>query len=198
MTENDFLFCFVLISHDSNSLKSMKAASIIKSLLIKDLVVLRMCSSLTSFAHVLAMKMAEWSFACNISPGSLSVHGFPSPWQIITKRIIASSDAVGQPLPIFVTERHPPWKLATSYLVAQGEFCCHPLLFYLDPYLLFPPKGRRRNLGLLKSRPFALCRSTSLLSPRCWFFKTLWIRVCWALGVNRRCLYSKEIFFLGC
>ena len=103
---------------------------------------------------------------------------------------------MGQPLPIFVTERHPPWKLATSYLVAQGEFCCHPLLFYLDPYLLFPPKGRRRNLGLLKSRPFALCRSMSLLSPRCWFFRTLWIRVSRALGVNRSCLYRKEIFSL--
>ena len=150
MTENDFLFCFVLISHDSNSLKSMKAASTIESLLIKDIVVMRMCSSLTSSAHVLAMNMAEWSFARNISPGSLSVHGFLSPWQIITKRIIASSDAVGQPPPTFVTERHPPWKLATSYLVAQGEFCCHPLLFYLDPYLLFPPKEKEEKLGLVE------------------------------------------------
>ena len=59
-----------------------------------------------------------------------------------------------------------------------------------------PPKRRRRNLGLSKLRPFALCRSMSLLSPCCWFFRTLWIRVSRALGVNRSCLYGKEIFFL--
>ena len=118
MTENNFLFCFVLIIHDSSSLKSMEAASIIESLLIKDLVVLRMCSSLTSFAYVSAMNMVKGSFARNISPGSLSIHGFPSPWQIITKRIIASGRAVGQPPPISVIERHPPWELAASYLVA--------------------------------------------------------------------------------
>ena len=114
MTENNFLFCFVLIIHDSNSLKSMKATSIIESLLIKDLVVLRMCSSLASSTHVLAMNMVEGSFARDISLGSLSVHGFPSPWQIITKRIISSGRAVVQPPPIFVIERHPPWKLAWS------------------------------------------------------------------------------------
>ena len=73
MTENDFLFCFVLIIHDSDSLKSMKAASTIESLLIKDLVVLRMCSSLASSAHVSAMNMAEGCFARNISQGSLSL-----------------------------------------------------------------------------------------------------------------------------
>ena len=118
MTENNFLFCFVLIIHNSNSLKSMEAASTIESLLIKDLVILRMCSSLTLFAYVLAMNMVEGSFARNISLGSFSIHGFPSPWQIITKRIIASGGAMGQPLPISVIERHPPWELAASYLVA--------------------------------------------------------------------------------
>ena len=118
MTENNFLFCFVLIIHDSNSLKSMEDTSTIESLLIKDLVILRMCSSLTSFAYVSVMNMVEGSFARNISLGSLSIHGFPSPWQIITKRIIASGGAMGQPLPISVIERHPPWELAASYLVA--------------------------------------------------------------------------------
>ena len=125
MTENDFLFCFVLIIYDSNSLKSMEVASTIESPLIKDLVVLRMCSNLASFAQVSAMNIVEGSFARNISLGSLFVHGFPSLWQIITKRIIAFGAAVGQPPPIYVIERHLPWKLAASYLVAYVEFCCH-------------------------------------------------------------------------
>ena len=150
MTENDFLFFFVLIIHDSNSLKSMEATSTIESLLIKDLVVLRICSSLASSTQVSVMNMVEGSFARNISLGSFSVHRFPSPWQIITNRIIASGGVVGQPPPISVIERHPPWKLAASYLVALGEFCCHPLLFYLDTYVLFPPKEKEEKLGLIE------------------------------------------------
>ena len=77
-----------------------------------------MCFSLTSFAYVSVMNMVEGSFARNISLGPLSIRGFLSPWQIITKRIIASGGAVGQPPPISVIERHPPWELAASYLVA--------------------------------------------------------------------------------
>ena len=64
---------------------------------------------------------------------------------------------MGQPLPIFVTERHPPWKLATSYLVAQGEFCCHPLLFYLDPYLLFPPQREGGETWACRSQDHLPC-----------------------------------------